>query len=352
MLTKNQTTQAQLEGVPALPQALTEEAIHKAADELLAAGKNPTQAAVRNHLGGGSFTTIGEAMKTWHDARKEQAVRASIVRLPDELESKLDGVRQILESAWTLALQQADDRLAKEREALELVRVETEGKVHELQEAVEQLEVELEDTHQVVIAKEEDLRDAKSSHGQELQELRDQLQEQQELLRVAQGDITTERHQRELASQKAVDAAAHSEHLVDQLNRQQQQAERLQAQIDGQTVKIEQQHEQVQQLTHELQVSKHSGELVSQQQTQTQQLLDAALLELQGLREKQAEKDEALQVARGSAELSEQLREQAQLQLQELRVESKEQDKELRGALQELSALKARLAAIGESEGR
>ena len=44
-----------------------------AADALAAQGKRPTLAAVRAALGGGSFSTIGEALKTWHKPDSEQA---------------------------------------------------------------------------------------------------------------------------------------------------------------------------------------------------------------------------------------------------------------------------------------
>ena len=42
--------------------AVTREQIFAVADELDAAGQKPTLAAVRKALGGGSFTTISEAM--------------------------------------------------------------------------------------------------------------------------------------------------------------------------------------------------------------------------------------------------------------------------------------------------
>ncbi|MCG3810126.1 DNA-binding protein [Psychrobacter sp. Ps4] len=45
--------------------ALTTEGIHAAADKLQANGTTPTQTKVREALGGGSFSTIGEALKTW-----------------------------------------------------------------------------------------------------------------------------------------------------------------------------------------------------------------------------------------------------------------------------------------------
>ena len=57
--------------------AITAEQIFAVADELDAAGQNPTLAAVRKILGGGSFTTISEAMTEWkaRKAAKETPLR-------------------------------------------------------------------------------------------------------------------------------------------------------------------------------------------------------------------------------------------------------------------------------------
>ena len=48
--------------------------IFEIADELDAAGHNPTLASVRKALGGGSYTTISEAMGEW---RARKAAKAS-----------------------------------------------------------------------------------------------------------------------------------------------------------------------------------------------------------------------------------------------------------------------------------
>lgn len=45
--------------------AITTNDIHTAANTLVARGKKPTLAAIRAELGTGSFSTIGEGIKTW-----------------------------------------------------------------------------------------------------------------------------------------------------------------------------------------------------------------------------------------------------------------------------------------------
>lgn len=334
---ENQSTQQQqLDGIQPLPQqALTEAMIHKAADELVALGKNPTQAAVRAHLGGGSFTTIGEAMKTWHKAREEQAARAAVVRLPDELEGKLDGVRQILEAAWTLALRQADDRLTKEREALEKVRLETESRVTELQENIELLEAEHMATAEVLVDREEQLQAAEDRHRR----MQEQLLNQSGLTASAKEHYVNELHKRELAEQKAADAVAHGQHLAEQLERAQQQVERLQSQLDNQ-------QQQNQQQNQELQQAQQVAALSQQAEGQAQQQLVSIQQELKALRDKHDEQAEALQISRSTTEVAEQVREQAEKLAEKLRVEAKEREAQLNAALQETAALKATVASL------
>jgi len=60
--------------------AITREQIWAAADELDAAGQNPTLSAVRKAVGGGSFTTIQEAMAEWKARRASR--EASIQQEP------------------------------------------------------------------------------------------------------------------------------------------------------------------------------------------------------------------------------------------------------------------------------
>ena len=59
--------------------AISKEQIFAVADELDAAGQNPTLANVRKQLGSGSFTTISEAMNEW---RARKASQAAPIREP------------------------------------------------------------------------------------------------------------------------------------------------------------------------------------------------------------------------------------------------------------------------------
>lgn len=126
--------------------------IHAAADALAAAenGKRPTLAAIRDAIGGGSFTTISAAMKTWagrHAAPVEQDTT------PEPISRA--GV-ELAAAVWKQAKEQADEQLKAERATLDEAREALEQETAEaaaladeltsenesLKAAIEQLKVE------------------------------------------------------------------------------------------------------------------------------------------------------------------------------------------------------------------
>jgi hypothetical protein len=114
--------------------AITKKAIFDAADALDAGGQRPTLAALRKAVGGGSFTTISEAMKEWWAGR---ALGEAPVREPAPA---VVGERlgEVADEIWGLALQVAKERLASEREAFDAARAQAE---QDKQEAVELADV-------------------------------------------------------------------------------------------------------------------------------------------------------------------------------------------------------------------
>ena len=118
--------------------AITTQQIHAIADQLQEQGVKPTLAEVRKALGGGSFTTISEAMKSWRqDHQKEEQLRQ--VELPGGLTERLQSLGADM---WQTAIDMANDRLVKEREALEVIKVKAQAETNEAQEAVKTLEAE------------------------------------------------------------------------------------------------------------------------------------------------------------------------------------------------------------------
>ena len=116
--------------------ALTTEQIHQTAQELTEKGINPTLANVRSALGGGSFTTIGEALKTWKQAQKDNE-KIKQVDIAPQIKDRAD---VLIGELWQNALDLADERLKLEREALAVAQQQADAKVAEMAEALAQVE--------------------------------------------------------------------------------------------------------------------------------------------------------------------------------------------------------------------
>ena len=77
-------------------------------------GSLPMLAAVRAAVGGGSYTTINEALKEWK-AKQQAAVMPLREPAPEGIRKRLDEVGA---EVWAIALELANARLTTEREAL------------------------------------------------------------------------------------------------------------------------------------------------------------------------------------------------------------------------------------------
>ncbi|WP_075882038.1 DNA-binding protein [Vreelandella massiliensis] len=138
--------------------ALTKEDIFNVAERLAAEGTNPTQTAVREALGGGSFATIGPALKEWKDAQREDHALAEVV-VPDALNER---VEQMKAEAWKAAISEAERRLSAERDALHEAQEAADAAVVEAQEAVTTLEREAEEREREISTLKNQLIDAES----------------------------------------------------------------------------------------------------------------------------------------------------------------------------------------------
>ena len=120
--------------------AITKETIFTAASGIAAAGGTATLAAVRKAVGGGSYTTISEALKEWRVSH-QQATAPLREPAPQALSDRLAGV---INETWTIALEMANERLSAERAALEQVRIDLEQSRREAVDLADQLSGELE----------------------------------------------------------------------------------------------------------------------------------------------------------------------------------------------------------------
>lgn len=120
--------------------AITLAEIYAVADKIAESGQQPTLAAVRAALGGGSYTTISEAMKHWKAER--QAATAPIREAAPA--AVLERMGDLAADIWGVAIGMANDRLASERQALDMTRQELENAQQEAAELADQMAAELE----------------------------------------------------------------------------------------------------------------------------------------------------------------------------------------------------------------
>lgn len=106
---------------------LSDEQVFAAADAIAARGDRPTQEKVREALGGGSFATIGPALRRWRDAQEEVAQLAG-VDVPDSVDAR---GRELLALVW----REASSRAQAGHAALQAA-------VTDLEKAVEEAEAE------------------------------------------------------------------------------------------------------------------------------------------------------------------------------------------------------------------
>ena len=120
--------------------AITPEQIIETAEALAERGESPTLAAVRRELGGGSYTTISEALKGWRERRQVSQARAEAVQVPARVQEALAQAGALV---WTEATRQHAAQLAAEREALDVERQRSEGERREAVELADQVSRDL-----------------------------------------------------------------------------------------------------------------------------------------------------------------------------------------------------------------
>lgn len=123
--------------------ALTREDIWAVADRLDAEGKAPTLAAVRRALGSGSFTTISEAMREWHQRRKEKTDKAQEAGpVPPDLD---ETVRRFAQGVWAKATEIAKAEVLKLKDEYSQAQKEWDRERQELEAVAEDLSTALEE---------------------------------------------------------------------------------------------------------------------------------------------------------------------------------------------------------------
>ena len=117
--------------------------VHAAADTLTAQGKRPTLAAIRAALGGGSFSTISEALKSWNAPAAQATAQPAAVP-----EAITDGAARMATALWAQAAEQAQQGVRDAQDELEQQRAALEAQRQEAVEAADALAAQLAETRQ------------------------------------------------------------------------------------------------------------------------------------------------------------------------------------------------------------
>ena len=150
--------------------AITHEQIIETATALLARGESPTLAAVRRELGGGSFTTISDALKTWRTETAAQT-QTETVQVPPKVQEALSQAGVLI---WTEATRQHAAQLAAEREVLDTDRKRLEAEHYEAVELADQVARDLDQMREERAQVFQDFAQERQAHEQTRADAREQ----------------------------------------------------------------------------------------------------------------------------------------------------------------------------------
>lgn len=207
--------------------AITTQEIHATADRLAEQDIKPTLAEVRKALGGGSFTTISESMKSWRQEQQDEQ-KLQQIDLPNAIDQRLQALGAEM---WQSAINIANDRLTAERDALAVAQAKAQYDVDEHKESVKTLEHE-----QAELLEQLDLEQSKAA-----QATADAVQSKSAL------EIATAQHNADLDTIKQqLSATQHKLELEQQKSATvQQAADDLRAKLDETNAQLTQSREHI-----------------------------------------------------------------------------------------------------------
>ena len=165
----------------------TKEDIWAAATTLVEAGERPTLSAVRRAVGGGSYTTISEAMAEWRAMQTQPA--SSREPAPESIVSQASDLAAAI---WAQASALAQERLQVERAALDGARAEMEQERAEAVELADTLAAELDQIRtdlETAVVERAERGVVIERQAQEIERLRQEAMEARETAAKAQGQV-------------------------------------------------------------------------------------------------------------------------------------------------------------------
>jgi chromosome segregation ATPase len=313
--------------------AITKEQIWRVADELVEAGGSPTLATIRKRVGGGSFTTISEAMAEWR-RREQQKARVEELVIPDEIKGvALDAGRAV----W--------------RTALELARSEVDG----IKVALEAREKEIVRERAEALALADQVSNDLEQAQAEIDRLKEQLSQAQNQAREAQA-VSAEREQRifvierELKEnrQAADKVSARAERLDGELGRVRSELESQAKDLAGERDARSQTEKHVERLTADLDAARRDKDRLLDEMGALKLKQEEAKTEYKRQFQKftgqmEAEKDRRAQAESISAEL--------RIENARLKERSERAEVRLKELAEQVGLLQERLVKLAESKG-
>lgn len=116
---------------------VTKEKVFAAADKLKSEGVKPTGAAVKEELGGGSFSSIGPLLSEWRITQRELDKEARQSPVPESLNA---AVSNMVNQLWRISQNESDKRLQGERKSMAEDIAEQRERENELALALDSIE--------------------------------------------------------------------------------------------------------------------------------------------------------------------------------------------------------------------
>lgn len=148
--------------------AITKEHVFHAADHLFEIGVEPTNQAVRDHLGSGSFKTIQPFLKEWRELKEQSA------DVPPELANSMENT---LRQVWASAKETAKLAYIGEKNILNAQISEAEDGLRLKDEEIEGLNDKIAELNKTIEAKDSIAETAKAEAKERISELKTDLSE-------------------------------------------------------------------------------------------------------------------------------------------------------------------------------
>ena len=195
----------------------TEAQVHDAANALVERGDRPTLAAVRRELGGGSYTTISEAMKRWREQQSEQREAAAAPAMPERVQEQGE---VLLRAVWQAATGEAQQNIAAREEAAEQREREAEAQVIEFRDALKDVEQErdqLNERIESLLRERDEARRDNTALDQRTREIEQQLAVVQERASAAEQRNADAHRRADAAEQRATSAEQRLDAVIERL---------------------------------------------------------------------------------------------------------------------------------------